>query len=68
MFYQAFDIFKVLLQKLDLEENIIGYTLLLFLVCLVFIFNFFLICCLKNKIRNCQENSISNLEDIQLVV
>ena len=68
MFNQVFDIFKELLQQLDLQENICGYTLGLFLVCVVVILKIFIICCLKSKISACQQNYISNLQDIQLMV
>ena len=59
-----FETFQELLVKLNLEDNIIGYTLCLTLLCLIAAAKILTICCVLRKVKNCK--TVSSLDEIDI--
>ena len=49
-----FQAFQELMVKLNLEDNIIGYTLCLFLLCIILAVKILTLCCVLKKVKDCK--------------
>ena len=61
---RIFEAFQDLLVKLNLEDNIIGYTLCLTLLCLIAAAKILTICCVLRKVKKCK--TVSSLDEIDI--
>ena len=51
---EIFEVFQNLLVKLNLEDNIIGYTLCLLLLCIILAVKILTLCCVLKKVKDCK--------------
>ena len=61
---RIFEAFQDLLVTLNLEDNIIGYTLCLTLLCLIVAAKILTLCCVVRKVKNCK--TVSSLDEIDI--
>ena len=61
---EIFQAFQELMVKLNLEDNIIGYTLCLLLLCIILAVKILTICCVLKKVRDCK--TVSSLDKIDI--
>ena len=64
IFKEIFEVFQDLLVKLNLEDNIIGYTLCLFLLCLIVAVKILTLCCVLRKVKECK--TVHSLDQIDI--
>ena len=62
---EVFQAFQDLMVKLNLEDNIIGYTLCLLLLCIILAVKILTICCVLKKVKNCK--TASSLDQIDIL-
>ena len=64
---EVFQAFQDLMVKLNLEDNIIGYTLCLLLLSIVLAVKILTICCFLKKVKNCKNtSSLDQIESLQM--
>ena len=64
---EVFQAFQDLMVKLNLEDNIIGYTLCLILLSIVLAVKILTICCVLKKVKNCKNtSSLDQIESLQI--
>ena len=61
---EIFEAFQDLMVKLNLEDNIIGYSLCLLLLCLIVAVKILTLCCVLKKVKNCK--TVSRLDQIDI--
>ena len=61
---EIFEAFQDLMVKLNLEDNIIGYSLCLLLLCLIVAVKILTLCCILKKVKNCK--TVSSLDQIDI--
>ena len=61
---EIFEVFQNLLVKLNLEDNIIGYTLCLFLLCIILAVKIITLCCVLKKVKDCKSASGLDISEI----
>ena len=61
---EIFEVFQDLLVKLNLEDNIIGYTLCLFLLCIILAVKILTLCCVLKKVKDCK--TVPSLDQIDI--
>ena len=59
-----FEAFQDLMVRLNLEDNIIGYSLCLLLLCLIVAVKILTLCCILKKVKNCK--TVSSLDQIDI--
>ena len=65
---EVFQAFQDLMVKLNLEDNIIGYTLCLLLLSIVLAVKILTICCVLKKVKNCKNtSSLDQIESLQIL-
>ena len=61
-----FETFKEILATLNLQDNIIGYTICLTFLCLILGGKIFTICLVLRKVKKCK--TVSDLEEIEMMI
>ena len=61
---EIFEAFQDLMVRLNLEDNIIGYSLCLLLLCLIAAVKILTLCCILKKVKNCK--TVSSLDQIDI--
>ena len=61
---EIFEAFQDLMVRLNLEDNIIGYSLCLLLLCLIVAVKILTLCCILKKVKNCK--TVSSLDQIDI--
>ena len=61
---EIFEVFQNLLVKLNLEDDIIGYTLCLLLLCIILAVKIITLCCVLKKVKDCK--SAPGLDQIDI--
>ena len=61
---EIFEVFQNLLVKLNLEDDIIGYTLCLLLLCIILAVKILTLCCVLKKVKDCK--SAPGLDQIDI--
>ena len=61
---EIFEAFQDLMVRLNLEDNIIGYSLCLLLLCLIVAFKILTLCCILKKVKNCK--TVPSLDQIDI--
>ena len=64
---EVFQAFQDLMVKLNLEDNIIGYTLCLLFLSIVLAVKILTICCVLKKVKNCKTaSSLDQIDNLQI--
>ena len=61
---EIFEVFQNLLVKLNLEDDIIGYTICLLLLCIILAVKIITLCCVLKKVKDCK--SAPGLDQIDI--
>ena len=61
---EIFEVFQNLLVKLNLEDDIIGYTLCLLLLCIILAVKILTLCCVLKKVKDCKTGPVLDQIDI----
>ena len=64
MIEEIFEAFQDLMVRLNLEDNIIGYSLCLLLLCLIVAVKILTLCCVLKKVKHCK--TVSSLDGIDI--
>ena len=65
---EIFELFQTLLVKLNLQEDIFGYTICLLLLCIILAVKIITLSCVLKKLKNCTSTPGQfDISDIEIV-